>query len=87
MDDSENLTPGREEISSYNTFDSLVTSSARTNAIRSCRPISDDTNLTSFIFDRALDRRWSVPFLNPPDDIFEKVKLICDSYNVPAFAF
>ena len=27
---------------------------ARTNAIRSCRPISDDTNLTSFIFERAL---------------------------------
>ena len=54
MDDSENLTPGREEISSYKTFDNLVTSSARTNAIRSCRPISDDTNLTSFIFERAL---------------------------------
>ena len=51
MDDSENLTPGREEISSYKTFDNLVTSSARTNAIRSCRPISDDTNLTSFIFE------------------------------------
>ena len=34
---------------------------------------------------RALDRKWSVPFLNPPDHIFEKVKLICDSYNVHVF--
>jgi mannosyl-3-phosphoglycerate phosphatase len=34
---------------------------------------------------RALDRQWSVPFINPPDDIFEKVKLICDSYNVHVF--
>ncbi len=34
---------------------------------------------------RALDRQWSVPFLNPPDDIFEKVKLFCDSYNVHVF--
>ena len=25
----------------------------------------------------ALDRQWSVPFLNPPEEIFEKVKLIC----------
>ena len=34
---------------------------------------------------RALDRQWSVPFLNPPDEIFEKVKLICDYYNVHVF--
>ena len=34
---------------------------------------------------RALDRRWSVPFLNPPDEIFEKLKLICNSYNVHVF--
>ncbi len=34
---------------------------------------------------RALDRHWSVPFLNPPDEIFEKVKLICDNYNVHVF--
>ena len=33
----------------------------------------------------ALDRQWSVPFLNPPDEIFEKVKLICESYNVHVF--
>ena len=53
MDDSENLTPGREDISSYKTFESLVMSSARINAIKSCRPIKVDTNLTSFIFDKA----------------------------------
>tara|TARA_B100000579_G_scaffold435653_1_gene459471 strand:- start:1076 stop:1876 length:801 start_codon:yes stop_codon:yes gene_type:complete len=34
---------------------------------------------------RALDRRWSVPFLNPPDDIFEKVKLICPLFKVHVF--
>ena len=34
---------------------------------------------------RALDRHWSVPFLNPPDHIFEKIMLICDSYNVHVF--
>ncbi len=34
---------------------------------------------------RALDRHWSVPFLNPPDEIFEKVKLVCESYNVHVF--
>ena len=34
---------------------------------------------------RALDRQWSVPFLNPPEEIFEKVKLICKSYNVHVF--
>ena len=32
-----------------------------------------------------MDRHWSVPFLNPPDEIFEKVKLICDNYNVHVF--
>ncbi len=34
---------------------------------------------------RALDRQWSVPFLNPPDEIFENVKLICNSFNVHVF--
>jgi len=43
------------------------------------------TGLSDQGITRALDRRWSVPFLNPPDDIFEKVKLICDSYNVHVF--
>ena len=43
------------------------------------------TGLSDQGITRALDRRWSVPFLNPPDEIFEKVKLICDSYNVHVF--
>ena len=34
---------------------------------------------------RALDRQWSVPFLNPPDDLFEKIKIIGRSYNVHVF--
>ncbi len=34
---------------------------------------------------RALDRHWSVPFLNPPDNIFEKIKHICNYYNVHVF--
>ena len=34
---------------------------------------------------RALDRHWSVPFLNPPDEIFEKIKLISVCYNVHVF--
>ena len=33
----------------------------------------------------ALDRQWSVPFLNPPLEIFEKIKLVCESYNVHVF--
>ena len=43
------------------------------------------TGLSDKGITRALDRRWSVPFLNPPDDIFENVKLICDYYNVHVF--
>ena len=34
---------------------------------------------------RALDRQWSVPFLNPPDLVFEKIKRICNSYDVHVF--
>ncbi len=43
------------------------------------------TGLTDQGIIRALDRQWSVPFLNPPDQIFERVKIICDSYNVHVF--
>ena len=43
------------------------------------------TGLSDQGITRALDRHWSVPFLNPPDDVFEKVKLICHSYNVHVF--
>ena len=43
------------------------------------------TGLTDQSIVRALDRQWSVPFLNPPDSIFEKIKLICNSYNVHVF--
>jgi len=43
------------------------------------------TGLSSQGINRALDRQWSVPFLNPPDDIFEKVKLICQTYDVHVF--
>ncbi len=43
------------------------------------------TGLSGQSINRALDRHWSVPFLNPPDDIFENVKLVCKSYNVHVF--
>ena len=43
------------------------------------------TGLSDQGIDRALDRHWSVPFLNPPDDIFEKIRIISDSYNVQIF--
>ena len=43
------------------------------------------TGLSDQGITRALDRCWSVPFLNPPDDIFENVKFICDFYNVHVF--
>tara|TARA_Y100001968_G_scaffold316326_1_gene344023 strand:+ start:803 stop:1594 length:792 start_codon:yes stop_codon:yes gene_type:complete len=43
------------------------------------------TGLTGQSIKRALDRHWSVPFLNPPDDIFEKLMLYCDSYKVHIF--
>ena len=49
------------------------------------KQIFELTGLSDQGITRALDRRWSVPFLNPPDDVFEKVKLICDSYNVHVF--
>tara|TARA_Y100001968_G_scaffold291538_1_gene296057 strand:- start:472 stop:1272 length:801 start_codon:yes stop_codon:yes gene_type:complete len=43
------------------------------------------TGLSDQEINRALDRQWSVPFLNPPDDIFEKITNICESYNVHVF--
>ncbi len=47
--------------------------------------IFDLTGLKDQGIKRALDRQWSVPFLNPPEEIFEKVKLVCDTYNVHVF--
>ena len=49
------------------------------------KQIFELTSLDAQGITRALDRQWSVPFLNPPDNIFEKVKNICDSYNVHVF--
>ena len=43
------------------------------------------TGLSGDGITRALDRHWSVPFLNPPDEIFEKIRFICDSFNVHVF--
>ena len=43
------------------------------------------TGLSDDGIERALERKWSVPFLNPPDEIFEKIKLISESYNVHVF--
>ena len=47
--------------------------------------ISKLTGLSEKGIKRALDRQWSVPFLNPPEEIYEKVKLICESFNVHIF--
>ena len=47
--------------------------------------IFDLTGLSDDAIVRALDRKWSVPFLNPPDKVFEKVKSICDYYDVHVF--
>ncbi len=49
------------------------------------KQIFELTGLSDNAIIRALDRKWSVPFLNPPDDIFEEIKLFCDSYNVHIF--
>ena len=43
------------------------------------------TGLSGQCINRALDRHWSVPFLNPPDFVFDKLKIICESYNVHVF--
>ncbi len=43
------------------------------------------TGLSNHGIKRALKRQWSVPFLNPPDHIFEEVKVICKLYNVHVF--
>ena len=43
------------------------------------------TGLSDQGIERALDRQWSVPFLNPPDNIFDKIKLVCESLNVHVF--
>tara|TARA_Y100001968_G_scaffold281883_1_gene279404 strand:- start:440 stop:1237 length:798 start_codon:yes stop_codon:yes gene_type:complete len=51
----------------------------------SINQIFELTGLSKEGINRSLDRQWSVPFLNPPDDIFEKVKVICNSYNVHVF--
>ena len=47
--------------------------------------IFDLTGLSGQGIKRALDRQWSVPFLNPPNEVFEKVKLLCKSYEVHVF--
>ena len=47
--------------------------------------IFDLTGLSDNEITRALDRHWSVPFLNPPDEIFDKLKTICNYYNVHIF--
>jgi len=47
--------------------------------------ISELTGLSEQGIKRALDRKWSVPFLNPPDEIFEKIKSISESYKVHIF--
>ena len=47
--------------------------------------IFDLTGLCDKSIERAMDRQWSVPFLNPPDEIFEKVKIVCKKYNVHVF--
>ena len=51
----------------------------------SSKQIFELTGLSNQGIKRALDRQWSVPFLNPPDDIFDEVKSICESYNVHVF--
>ena len=43
------------------------------------------TGLNDQEITRALDRHWSVPFLNPPDIIFDKLSQFCKSYNVHIF--
>ena len=43
------------------------------------------TGLSNKGIERALERQWSVPFLNPPDEIIQKINLICESYNVHIF--
>tara|TARA_Y100001968_G_scaffold258879_1_gene245961 strand:- start:37 stop:837 length:801 start_codon:yes stop_codon:yes gene_type:complete len=54
------------------------------NDLSKCK-IFELTGLSNQGITRALDRHWSVPFLNPPDSIFEKIKCICNSYNVHVF--
>ena len=49
------------------------------------KQIFELTGLSDQAIIRALDRQWSVPFLNPPEHIFEKVKLLCQSHNVHVF--
>ena len=43
------------------------------------------TGLSDLSIQRALDRQWSVPFLNPPHEVYEKVQLICEFYDVHVF--
>ncbi len=47
--------------------------------------IFDLTGLSNNEIIRALDRHWSVPFLNPPDEIFDKLITLCNNYNVHIF--
>tara|TARA_B100000965_G_scaffold111697_1_gene92212 strand:+ start:3936 stop:4736 length:801 start_codon:yes stop_codon:yes gene_type:complete len=49
------------------------------------KQIFELTGLSEDGIKRALDRQWSVPFLNPPNEIFEEIKLICESLNVHVF--
>ncbi len=49
------------------------------------KQIHELTGLSDQGINRALDRHWSVQFLNPPDYFFHKINDICDSYNVHIF--
>ena len=49
------------------------------------KQIFELTGLSEQGINRALDRQWSVPFLNPPDHIFEEISTICQAFNVHVF--
>ncbi len=51
----------------------------------SMNQIFELTGLSDQEISRALDRHWSVPFLNPPDEIFAKINIICESLDVHVF--
>ena len=49
------------------------------------KEIFDLTGLSDQGINRALDRHWSVPFLNPPDNVFQKLNSFCHSFDVHIF--
>ncbi len=50
-----------------------------------CNEIQSLTGLKGEFITRAIDRKWSIPFLNPPESVKHKLSFISSKYDVCIF--